>query len=145
MLLSIFIIITLNSLINCMPPFHLALVLESSLVLSFGVCFFVFPLWLLLCICFYALGRSTKILVQAFVSHSLWMALDRLFGAIIDLQHMTFSAEPECVQKEPGCTLRLAFTRLGEGQLKPQSSQKSAFAWRLSVRLSLGISLQLYS
>ena len=49
MLLSILINIILNSLTNCLSPFHLAL-LENSLVLSFGVCFFVFPFWLILCI-----------------------------------------------------------------------------------------------
>ena len=43
MLLSILIIITLNSLINCLLPFHLAFLLENSLVLSFEVLFFVFP------------------------------------------------------------------------------------------------------
>ena len=62
MLLSILIIITLNSLINCLSPFHLVL-LENSLVLSFGVCFFVFPFWMLLSVCFYVLGKSAKTLL----------------------------------------------------------------------------------
>ena len=36
MLLSILIVITLNYLINCMPPFYVVLPLENALVLSFG-------------------------------------------------------------------------------------------------------------
>ena len=35
-------------LINCLPPFHLVLLLENSRVLSFEVCSFAFPFWLLL-------------------------------------------------------------------------------------------------
>ena len=49
--------------INCLCPFHLVLLLETSLVLSFVICFFVFPFWLLLCTCLCILNRSAKTLV----------------------------------------------------------------------------------
>ena len=45
-------------LVNCLPPFHLALFLESSSVLSFEICFFFSPFCLSLCDCFYVLNRS---------------------------------------------------------------------------------------
>ena len=48
MLLSILKIITLNPLFDkLLTSFHLFLP-ENSLVLSFGVCFFLFPFWLFL-------------------------------------------------------------------------------------------------
>ena len=53
MLLSILIIITLNSLINCLLPFTLALFLEISPVLLFGARFFISLFWLPLCVFFY--------------------------------------------------------------------------------------------
>ena len=84
--------------------------LENSLALSFGVCFFVIPFWLILCICFYELDRSVNTLVQSFVRCCLWLALDNLFGAISYPLCMASSAEAICVQKEPGSIPRPAFT-----------------------------------
>ena len=81
-------------LINCLSPFHLGLLLENSLVLSFGVCFFVFPFWLPLCVCFCVLDKSAKTLVQTYVRCCLWLALGNLFGAISDPQHVAPSAGP---------------------------------------------------
>ena len=42
-------------MINCLPPFDLALFLEISPILSFGACLFLFPVWLSVCVCFYVL------------------------------------------------------------------------------------------
>ena len=42
-----------------MSSFHLVF-LEDSLVLSFEVCFIVFPFWLPLGVCFYVIGRSAR-------------------------------------------------------------------------------------
>ena len=105
----IFIRITLNSLTNCLPPFHVVL-LENCIVRSFGVCFFVFPFWLLLCTCFYVLGRSAKTLVQTFVRHCMCLTLVNLYGTISYPQLVTSSAGPGRVHKESGCTPRSALT-----------------------------------
>ena len=58
--LSILIIIILNYLNNCLPPFHLVL-MDNFLVISFGVCFFVFPSWLPRGVGFYVLGMSARL------------------------------------------------------------------------------------
>ena len=55
--LSILIILTLY-LVNCLPPLNLVLFLEISPVLSFWVCFCIFPFWLPFCVYFYILDRS---------------------------------------------------------------------------------------
>ena len=76
-------------LINCLPPFHLVLLLENTFVLSFGVCFFVFLFWLLLCICLYVLDDSARLCctpkwnpacywpwstcLELLVIHSMWL------------------------------------------------------------------------
>ena len=130
MLFSILITSTLNYLINCLPPYHLAL-LENSLVLSFGVCFFVFPFCLLLCICFYVLGRSTNNLVWALVTSCLWLALVNLFGVISNPQHVAPSAGSVCVHKKQGCVSRPQGQLLspwgpGEGRLKPHRAPTDA-------------------
>ena len=56
--LSTLITILLNFICSKLPPFHLGLFLETSPILSFGVYFFVYSFWLLLCVCFYVLGKS---------------------------------------------------------------------------------------
>ena len=112
-LLNILIISSLNYLINCLPPFQLALLLENSLILLFGVSFIVFPLWLLLCMCFYVVGRSARTLVQAFVRCCQCLAQINLFGAISDTQCVAPSAGPVCVQKVPGSVPQQAFNYTG--------------------------------
>ena len=100
MLLSVLIIITLNSLSDKLfTSISFSVLLENFLVLSFGACFFVFAFWPPLCISFYVLGRPAKILGQTFVIHCLRLALGNLFGAIIDPQLLAPSAGPLCVQK----------------------------------------------
>lgn len=44
--------------IHCLPLFDLALILEISPALSFEACFFVYPLWLLIWVCFSILDKS---------------------------------------------------------------------------------------
>ena len=45
-------------LINCLPPFHLALFLEICPTLSYRTCFSVSPFWLLLCVYLWVAGIS---------------------------------------------------------------------------------------
>ena len=70
--------------INCLPLFNLSLLMENSLVLSFGACFFVFPLWSPLCVCFYVLSGSAKTSLQVYIRHCMLLARGNLFGAISD-------------------------------------------------------------
>ena len=57
--LSTFITIVFNSVSGILlASIHLVLFLEMSPILSFWTCFFVSPFWLLLCVCFYVLGRA---------------------------------------------------------------------------------------
>ena len=55
--MSVLITIVLNPVPDKLSPFHLALFLEISPVLSSGICFFFSSFWLLPCVCFYVLGK----------------------------------------------------------------------------------------
>ena len=108
MLLSILIIITLNTLINCLSPFLLVL-LENSLVLSFGTCFFIFPFRLPLCVCFYVLGRTHPCLRQTL---SVTGPGEPVSSYQQSIQLVSPSAGPGYAQKEPGCIPRPPFTSI---------------------------------
>ena len=57
--MSVLITIVLNPVPDKLSPFHLALFLEISPVLSSGICFFFSSFWLLPCVCFYVWGRAS--------------------------------------------------------------------------------------
>ena len=95
----------------------------------------------------YVLGRSAGPGEHQFW-RCLWLTLGTLFGAISNPQLVAPSAGPESVLKEPSCAASLAFTstRAGLGrEIMFQSSQRSTFTCRLSVRLNHWNCLQLYS
>ena len=137
MLLDILIVFTLNSLSDkLLASFHLVF-LENCLTLSLGTYFPVFPFWLLLCICFFLLGRLQRLwctpksnpacdwtwatCLELSVTHSMWLPLPGL--GVCRKNKIVHQGQ---LLLAPG---------LGTHQLKPQSSQQSSSACRLSIRL----------
>ena len=105
--------------------------LKNSVVLSFGFCYFVFSFWLLLCICFSVLGKSTKTLVQTFDPDCDWpwatcLELSVIYSVCASLCWICF-----CAERTRLCT-KAGFYQHWEGQLKPQSSQRSDFVVKLN-------------
>ena len=133
MLLSILIIITLNSPINYPPPFQLVLLLENFFVLSLGSYLSIFPFWLPLCACFYVLDRSAN----SGADQSQTLLVSGPGQPVWGYQRSTApSAGPGYVQKnktEHQAWL-LPAPGSGEGKLKVQSSQRSS-----SARFSVGL------
>ena len=82
MLLDIFVIITFNYIWE-ITWLHFISSSGASSCSFIWAYFFVFPFWLSLCVWFFVLGKLAKTLVQAYVSHCLWLSVGNVFGAIM--------------------------------------------------------------
>ena len=141
MLLSILIIITLNSISNKL----LASTSFSSFSGEFSRSFFLLGLFLCLpilaaCFCLYVLDRSAKTLVH----HMSDTACDWPWATCLELSEihssdLLWSVVARCVQKQTMLSTKVSFYQhqaRREGQLKSQSSQRFTMACRLSDRLN---------